>query len=73
MIKKITQKLNDQNFVDAFVTNPDDTVQKEFGVSLEMVMKEISGTGEEYENFMNKLASVMDCEFLTAAASSCCT
>lgn len=73
LIETLTKKLDDQEFVNSFVNDPNETLQNEFGMSLEAVMKEISGTGDSYEAFMNKLASVMDCEFLTAAASSCCT
>lgn len=73
LIEKITEKLDDQDFVNKFVENPEETLKTEFGESMDTVMKEISGSGEKYEEFMNKLASVMDVEFLTAAASTCCS
>lgn len=73
LIEKLTAKLDDQDFVNSFVNNPDDALKNEFGMSLDTIMQEISGAGEKYEEFMNKLASVMDVEFLSAAASTCCS
>lgn len=72
-MKKIILKLDDQDFVNRFIENPDLTLQSEFGETMENIMKEVSGSGEKYEEFMNKLAQVMDVEFLTAAASTCCS
>ncbi len=73
LIEKITERLNEQEFVNRFVENPEETLKAEFGESMDTIMKEISGSGKKYEEFMNKLAGVMDVEFLTSAASSCCS
>jgi hypothetical protein len=73
LIEKLILKLDDQNFVNRFIENPAQTLQSEFGETMETIMKEVSESGEKYEEFMNKLAQVMDVEFLTAAASTCCS
>ena len=73
LIEKLISKLDDKDFVNKFIENPEETLQSEFGETMENIMKEVSGSGEKYEEFMNKLAQVMDVDFLTAAASTCCS
>ncbi len=73
LIEKLILKLDDQDFVNNFIENPEQTLQSEFGETMETIMQEVSGSGKKYEEFMNKLAEVMDVEFLTAAASTCCS
>lgn len=73
LIDEIYSKLDDKTFCDRFIANPENTLKSEFGKSMDEVMSEISGSGKKFEDLMNKLASIMDVEFLTAAASSCCS
>lgn len=73
LIEKIMAKLDDQDFVNRFIESPEKTLRNDFGESMDTIMKEITENEKKYEEFMNKLAEVMDVEFLTAAASTCCS
>ena len=47
LIEKLILKLDDQNFVNRFIENPAQTLQSEFGETMETILKEVSERGEK--------------------------
>lgn len=50
LIEKLILKLDDQDFVNNFIENPEQTLQSEFGETMETIMQEVSGSGKSMKS-----------------------